>query len=135
MKYFNPNPTCKYFKSGSPKNWYINDSSVRAVAKALNLTWEDAYDKLSKAGKEIYNIPSSKQAIDKVLENEYNFITLGKPKKGESRPTVSNFAKQNNKGYYVLNLADYYIAIVDGEVYDVSEKCLESSVYSYWVKK
>lgn len=49
MKYFNPNPTCKYFKSGSPKNWYINDSSVRAVAKALNLTWEDAYDKLSKA--------------------------------------------------------------------------------------
>lgn len=81
MKYFNPNPTCKFFKSGNPKNWYINDSSVRAIAKALNLTWDQSYDKLVIAGKAIYNMPSSKQAMEKALEKDYEFITLGKPKK------------------------------------------------------
>lgn len=135
MKYYNPNPTCKFFKSGNPKNWYINDSSVRAIAKALDLTWEGAYDKLTAVGKEIYNMPSSKQTIERVLEKDYEFITLGKPKKGESRPTVAEFVKQNNVGSYVLNLADYYITVIDGEIYDVSEKCLKSSVYSYWIKK
>ena len=135
MKYYNPNPTCKFFKSGNPKNWYINDSSVRAIAKALDLTWEGAYDKLTTVGKEIYNMPSSKQTIERVLEKDYEFITLGKPKKDESRPTVAEFVKQNNVGSYVLNLADYYITVIDGEIYDVSEKCLKSSVYSYWIKK
>ena len=121
MKYYNPNPTCKFFKSGNPKNWYINDSSVRAIAKALDLTWEGAYDKLTTVGKEIYNMPSSKQTIERVLEKDYEFITLGKPKKDESRPTVAEFVKQNNVGSYVLNLADYYITVIDGEFYDVAD--------------
>ena len=44
VKHYNPNPTCKFFKSGKPKNWYINDSAVRAIAKVLDTTWETAYD-------------------------------------------------------------------------------------------
>lgn len=135
MKYFNPNPTCKFFKSGNPKNWYINDSSVRAISKAFDLSWEHSYDKLTMAGKEVHNMPSSKQAVEKVLEHDYEFITLGKPKKGEKRPAVSEFIKEHNKGTYILNLADYYVTVIDGEIYDVSEKCLKSSVYSYWFKK
>ena len=136
IKYFNPNPTCKFFKSGNPKNWYINDSSVRALACALNITWEAAYDLLSEAGKKIYNVATSKQAFDEVLKNHgYEFVTLGKPQRGTSRPTVTEFIKDFDKGTMILNLADYFVTFIDGEIYDVSDKCLKSSVYSYWIKK
>lgn len=137
IEYFNPNPTCKFFKSGKPKNWYINDSAIRAIAKALNKSWEDAYDILSATGKKLYNIPTSKQVIEHVLtECGFNFVTYGKPVKDEKRPNVKEFINnvQRPNKIYVLNLADYFVCTIDKNVYDVSDNCLKSSVYSYWVK-
>lgn len=136
IKYFNSNPTCKYFKSGNPKNWYINDSSVRAISKALDASWEDAYNLLSNAGRKIYNVPTSKQALNEILiENGYEFVTLGKPQRGSSRPSVANFIENHKSDIIVMNLADYFVTAIDGDIYDVSDKCLKSSVYSYWIKK
>ena len=139
IEYFNPNPTCKFFKSGKPKNWYVDDSAVRAIAKALNLSWEDAYDILVKVGKKLYNIPTAKQVIEQVLSsNGFEFITYGKPGKDEKRPNVKQFIDKlpnDPKSIYVLNLADYFVCSIDKKVYDVSDACLKSSVYSYWVKK
>ena len=136
IKYFNSNPTCKYFKSGNPKNWYINDSSVRAISKALDVSWEDAYNLLSNAGRKIYNVPTSKQALNEILiENGYEFVTLGKPQRGSSRPSVSKFIENHKSDIIVMNLADYFVTAIDGDIYDVSDKCLKSSVYSYWIKK
>jgi hypothetical protein len=137
IKYYNPNPTCKFFKSGKPKNWYINDSAIRAIAKVFDVTWETAYDMLSKAGLSLHDIPVSKQAINFILnKNDFEFITLGKPKKGESRPIVEEFIKDLDKNaVYVLNLADYFVVVQNGDIYDVSDECLKSSVYSYWIKR
>jgi hypothetical protein len=135
FEYFNPNPTCKFFKSGKPKSWYINDSSVRTVAKALNVSWEVAYKLLSTTGSDIYDVMTSKNTLDKVLENNgYKFVTLGKPTKGSSRPTVKEFLETHQTGTYVLNLADYFVTVIDNVVYDVTENCFKSSVYSYWEK-
>jgi hypothetical protein len=91
---------------------------------------------LCKAGLVLYDIPISKKAINYVLEKDgYKFITLGKPKKGESRPIVEDFVKTVDKNsIYILNLADYFVTIENGEIYDVSDDCLKSSVYSYWIK-
>ena len=137
VKYYNPNPTCKFFKSGKPKNWYINDSAIRAIAKVFDVTWETAYDMLSKAGLSLHDIPVSKQAINFILnKNNFEFVTLGKPKKGSSRPLVKEFVESINAvDTYVLNLADYFVTVEDSKIYDVSDDCLKSSVYSYWVKK
>lgn len=138
VKHYNPNPACKFFKSGKPKNWYINDSAVRAIAKVFDTTWETAYDMLCKAGLALHDIPISKQAIDFILaKNGFEFITLGKPKKGENRPSVKEFVEniEDTNPVYVLNLADYFVTVINGEIYDVSEDCLKSSVYSYWIKK
>lgn len=136
IKHYNPNPTCKFFKSGKPKNWYINDSAIRAIAKVLNISWTDAYDKLCEGGKKIFDIPTSKNVIDGILkENGFKFVTLGKPKKGEARPSVKEFVETITNDTYVLNLADYFVTVEDKDIYDVSDECLKSSVYSYWIKK
>lgn len=138
VKHYNPNPACKFFKSGKPKNWYIDDSAIRAIAKVFDTTWETAYDMLCKAGLALHDIPVSKQAIDFILaKNGFEFVTLGKPKKGEARPSVDEFIKTLDKNavMYVLNLADYFVTVIDGDIYDVSDECLKSAVYSYWIKK
>lgn len=138
IEYFNPNPTCKFFKSGKPKSWYINDSAVRALCKSLNVTWEVAYDLLTKEGKKQYNIPTAKQVIETILTNNgFEFITYGKPGKNEKRPNVKQFVDSlpdNSNKMYILNLADYFVCVIDKKIYDVSDDCLKSSVYSYWVK-
>lgn len=135
IKYFNPNPTVKFFKSGNPKNWYVNDSAVRAVACALNLSWEESFSKLCDAAKELYDIPTSRQTIDKVLTDEgFQFVTLGKPSKGASRPIVKEFVGKYPDNVVVLNLADYFVTMKEDNIWDVSDKCLKSSIYSYWYK-
>lgn len=136
VEYFNPNPTCKFFKSGKPKNWYVDDSAIRVVSKVFDIDWTNAYDKLAECGKIIFDVPTSKSSIDHYLtENGFEFVTLGKPKKGSRRPNVEEFIKDiDTNKVYVLNLADYFVTVKDGKVYDVSDECLKSSVYSYWVK-
>ena len=96
IEYFNPNPTCKFFKSGKPKNWYINDSASYG----------------------------------------FKFVTYGKPSKDAKRPSVKQFIEDNDTSnkIYVLNLADYFVCAIDNRIFDVSDNCLKSSVYSYWVK-
>ena len=137
VEYFNPNPTCKFFKSGKPKNWYVNDSAVRSISKVLNISWAESYDKLCEVGKNIFDVPTSKLSINDILiKNGFEFITLGKPKKGSNRPLVSEFIETvDNNATYVLNLADYFVTIENGKIYDVSDNCLKNSVYSYWIKK
>lgn len=138
IEYFNPNPTCKFFKSGKPKNWYINDSAIRAISKALNKSWDDAYDLLVKTGKKLYNVPTSKQVVEEVLkDNGFEFITYGKPSKDAKRPSVKQFIEnlEPSDDIYVLNLADYFVCSVNKKIFDVSDSCLKNSVYSYWVKK
>ena len=136
VTYYNPNPNCKFFKSGKPKNWSVNDSAVRSICKILNVDWSVAYKILCTVGKDMYDIPISKNVINKVLEdNNFEFITFGKPKKEANRLTVKEFVEQNNLGTYVLNLADYFITVINGEIFDVSDICMKKSVYSYWKKK
>lgn len=137
VEYYNPNPECKFFKSGKPKNWYINDSAIRAISKALDMTWDNAYDVLCKMGKKLYNVPTSKQVIDEVLkEYGFEYVTYGKPGKNEKRPNVKEFVNnlKNSNKTYVLNLADYFVCLKDNKIYDVSSNCLKSSLYSYWIK-
>ena len=134
VTYFNSNPNVKFFKSGQPKNWYIDDSPIRAISKVLNKSWHQAYDMLCIEGKRLGDIPISKNVINEVLTKQgFKFITYGKPKHGESRLTVEQFIKENNKGTYVLNLASYFVTLIDGQLYDVNDKCLKNSVYSYWL--
>lgn len=61
--YYNPNPT------GRTK---VGDCSVRAISKALDTSWDDAYDLLCTAGKRMGDMPSSNEVIGAVLRQTYS---------------------------------------------------------------
>ena len=44
-----------------------------------------------------------------LIENGYEFVTLGKPQRGSSRPSVSNFIENHKSDIIVMNLADYFL--------------------------
>ena len=132
--YFNPNPNAKTFKSGKPKSWHIQDDAVRAICKALEITWEEAYQLLDKIAISRFTIISDKDVVDTVLkDNGFKYITHGKPKPGEKRPMISDFVETHKSGIYIAYLRDYYVTIVNGVMYDVNNHD-DGVVYSYWTK-
>lgn len=54
-------------------------------------------------------------------------------KKGSKRPTVAGFAKEN-KGTYILKVANHVVALVDGIYYDTWDSGYKS-LYGYYEKR
>ena len=133
--YFNPNPNAKTFKSGKPKSWHVQDDVIRAICKVLDKTWSEAYELLDDIAKKNFTTINDKTVVNELLANKlgYEYITYGKPKVGEKRPVIEDFIKENNKGSYVIYLRDYYVTVVDGIVYDISNLS-DEAIYSYWKK-
>ena len=55
-----------------------------------------------------------------------------KPKKGEKRPIVSDFANENN-GTYILRVSGHVVCVKDNKHYDIWDSG-DKSLYGYWHK-
>ena len=130
----------KYFQYYQPNKKDIKDKfgdcTIRALSKAWNCTWVEAFDKMIPICREyqtcnIFNVPI---ALRKEIFEKLGFTYSGvSNKKGNKRPTVESFAKDNPKGTYIANVANHVVAIVDGKYYDTwdSGKCC---LYGYFKK-
>jgi len=135
FEYFNPNPDASVFKSGKPKGWTRDDSSVRAICAATNMKWDNVFAKLSEIASKYHDMPSSKNVMnDFCVTHEFEYNTYGKPAPGAKRPSIEQFAQKNNKGIYILYLRNYFVCIKDGCLLNTLEM-KKDSVYSYWVLK
>lgn len=136
FEYFNPNPNARVFKSGKPKSWNMKDSVVRAICKVTDKMWIDIYRELDELAQENYSMLDEKNIPNELLCNKYqlSYVTLGKPTTGQKRPTVKEFAESHNTGTFILYLRDYYVAVIDGVVYNTDESIADASIYSYWTK-
>lgn len=106
--YYNPNPRHK--KS-------IGDCSVRALAKALNTSWESAYIDLITIGYNIGDMPSSNATIAKLL-HEKGFRKAIIPNDCRDCYSVLDFSEKNPKGKFILGTGSHLVTVVDGKYYD-----------------
>lgn len=134
FKYFNPNPAAETFKSGKPKKWTRNDNVIRAVCKVSNKEWHNVYNDLFKISLKHCNVIDAKEVINDYLVNHLNmtFQTCGKPKQGDKRYTVQTFVDKFNIGTYILYLRNYYVAVINGVVYNTTDDIKNAAVYSFW---
>lgn len=119
FKYFNPNPSGKE----------TGDCVVRAVAKALWISWENAFDLLSSEARKLFVMADSNEAYRSLLYSEpFCFKRIGVSNaKGSKRPTVKSFCKSHPQGTYILELANHLVTVEDGDYYDIwdcGDKCL-----------
>ena len=97
------------------------DCTIRALSKALGITWLEAFDAMIPICREnqlsnIFDCPSVKRAT---LLQRLGFIYQGvSNKKGCKRPTVDGFAKDHPNGIYIASVANHVVAVVDGKYFD-----------------
>lgn len=112
----------------------VGDCAVRSICCAENLEWLDAYDLMSFYAREVWSPFNCKKGYEHILSKlGYTYHSIGRPKKGQKRPTVESFAKEHNKGTYLPIVANHYVCIKDSCWYDTwNSKNL--AVYGYWEK-
>lgn len=110
------------------------DCQVRALSKALDISWLEAFDLTIPICREIqcYTIFGASLEVKKENLAKLGFRYVGvSNKKGTKRPTVDSFAKEHPTGRYICKVAHHVVAVVDGKYYDTwdSGYC---SMYGYY---
>lgn len=120
---YNPNPTGRN----------VGDCAIRAVAKALNTSWEDAYGMIVTNGYAMGDMPSSDSVWGSVLR-QHGFYRQAIPNQCPECYTVEEFARDNPEGIYVLGFGGHVATVVDGDLYDSWNSSREIPVY-VWFRK
>lgn len=129
------NPNYKYYQPNRKdlKDKY-GDCTIRALSKALEISWLEAYDLTVPLCREyqtpnVFNLPHDLEAEALArLGFKYHKVSNAK---GTKRPTVSSFAKTHKQGRFIVNVANHEVAVVDGIYFDTwdSGSC---SLYGYY---
>lgn len=120
---YNPNPV---------KSNGVDDCSVRAVAKALDVSWETAYVMLMMAGYSMGDMPHSNVVIGAVLRQN-GFSREYPPSGCPDCYTVEEFCEQNPEGTFVVFSQNHTATVVDGNLYD-SWDSLGNNIIFVWYK-
>lgn len=120
---YNPNPAGRR----------VGDCAVRAIAKALDISWEDAYAKIATNGYRMADMPSSDSVWGAVLRMN-GFYRRAIPNTCPDCYTAEDFANDHPEGTYVLGFGGHVTAVVDGDIYDSWDSSKEIPQY-YWYKE
>ena len=123
-EYYNPNPIGM---NG------VGDCAVRAIAKALDISWEQAYTKLCVNGFLMGNLPNADIVWGAVLrESGFNRSVI--PNTCPECFTVDDFCKEHPKGVFVVKSQDHVATVVDGVLYDSWDSSRNVPIY-YWTNE
>lgn len=120
---YNPNPCGRN----------VGDCSIRAISKALNTTWEDAYAIVSTFGFNMCDMPSSNSVWGAVLRSN-GFYRKNIPNDCPDCYTAEDFCKDNQNGIYVLGFGTHVATVINGDLYDSWDSTKEIPQY-YWYRK
>lgn len=121
--YYNPNPTERS----------VEDCAIRAVAKALNVSWERAYVLIVNAGFNMGDMPHSNSVWGAVLR-QHGFYRSIIPNTCPDCYTAEDFCKEHPRGVFVLGFNTHVATVVNGNLYDSWDSSKLIPQY-YWHKK
>ena len=121
------------FDNPNPIGSYVADCSVRAVAKALNISWEDAYVKMTINGINMGDLISSDNVWGSVLRQN-GFYRAVIPNTCPACYTADEFCRDHPKGIFVLGFGNHVATVVDGNLYDTWDSTKLVPMY-YWYKE
>lgn len=117
---FNPNPrTAK-----------VGDCAVRAIAKALDIDWYQAYVMLANEGLAQCDMPSANNVWGAVLRQN-GFHRASIPAECPDCYTVGDFIREYPNGIYVVALKNHVVTVIDGVLYDTWNSIDENPIY-FW---
>jgi len=122
-EHYNPNPILRV----------VGDCAVRAVSKALGVSWEEAYAMISANGYQMGDMPSSDSVWGATLR-QHGFYRYIVPNTCPDCYTAEAFCEDHPDGIYVLGFGGHVATVVDGVLYDSWNSSREIPVY-YWTNE
>ena len=118
--YYNPNP--------SGKN--AGDCTVRAIAKATGMSWQEAYLALAIQGYLDGDMPSANAVTTAHLKkNGFRRRTI--PDECPDYYTITDFCKDHPKGTYIIGTGSHLTTVIDGDLWDSWDSSNECPVYYF----
>lgn len=121
---YNPNPMGRM----------VGDCVIRAISKAMNCRWEDAYIEIALQGYLMCDMPSSNAVWGAYLRGK-GFTRHTIPEDKMEGYTVDQFCTDHPSGVYVVALGSHVVAVVDGCIYDTWESGNEIPIYYFEKEK
>lgn len=120
---YNPNPTGRM----------VGDCAVRAVAKALGISWEQAFDLLAENAYQMGDMPSADSVWGSVLR-QHGFYRANIPNTCPDCFTVKDFCREYPYGVFVLGFGGHAATVMDGNLYDSWDSSNEIPQF-FWYKR
>ena len=121
----------------NPKKRKTGDCSTRALVGVLGISYEDALKLQTKWSLKTYYDPTSKQVMEKVLQ-EFGYVKMKQPKKEDGtkyavRDMDEVLTKKQMSEGVLVTVANHHTCIVDGAIQDIWN-CGYKRVGNYYVK-
>ena len=124
FQFYNPNPV--------RPDGGVGDCAVRAAAKALGISWEEAYTKLTANGFLMGELPNNDLVLGSVLRQN-GFTREIIPNTCPECYTVADFCRDNPSGTYVVKSDGHVATVVDGTLFDSWDSSMNVPIY-VWKK-
>lgn len=122
---YNPNPLGKE----------VGDCTIRAIATAQNLAWDEVFDLLVTKAKVMADMPSSDMVWGQLLyDMGYERYTAPNLCKYGKCYTVSDFANENPHGTYLVCPKEHVVAVINGDWYDTWDSGNKTILF-FWKRR
>jgi hypothetical protein len=108
-----------------------DDCAVRAIAKALDVSWDMAYMMLAMNGMKMGFLMNSNSVIASVLRSN-GFRRANIPNTCPDCFTIQDFMELNPNGVFVLGTGTHVVATDGGDVYDTWNSLDEVPIYVWY---
>lgn len=108
----------------NPNGNNIEDCTIRAISVAEGLTWDEAYDKLSKSARKLRLMMSSVDAIEEYLDLHYERVPI-------REYTVGKFIENHPRGIYLITMRGHITVLKNGINYDTFDSS-EREIWCAW---
>lgn len=119
-EYFNPNPVAAKTR----------DCAIRAVAAALDISWDNAFDLISERAKQMGETMEANAAWGSVLR-QHGFVREIIPSTCPDCYSARDFCLDHPRGIYVLGFGTHVATVIDGVLLDSWDSSDETPQY-YW---
>ena len=122
-RYFNPNPVAAREE----------DCAIRAVAAALDVSWDEAFDMIARNAKQMGATMNRNAAWGSVLR-QHGFTKHIVPNSCPDCYDAADFCLDHPKGVYVLGFDTHTACVIDGVLLDTFDSSNEIVTY-FWHRK
>lgn len=114
-----------------PLNYSLDDCVLRAIATALDLSWEESFLMVMIKGYQLKIFPTNMNLVWESALMDRGLTKHYIPNTCPDCITVEKFANDHRTGSYILGTTTHAVAVVDGNYYDTWDSGQEYPVYYF----